>query len=43
MVVIVAAADAERALGLLAAEGEQVWRIGSIRPRNDGEAQTVVR
>jgi phosphoribosylformylglycinamidine cyclo-ligase len=42
MVVIVSAADAERAQSLLTAEGEQVWRIGRIRRRNDGEEQTVV-
>jgi phosphoribosylformylglycinamidine cyclo-ligase len=43
MVVIVAAADAERAQSLLAAEGETVYRIGHIRERSEGEAQTVVR
>jgi phosphoribosylformylglycinamidine cyclo-ligase len=42
MVVIVSATDAERAQSLLTAEGEQVWRIGSIRRRKDGEEQTVV-
>ena len=43
MVVIVSAADAARAQNLLNAEGEQVWRIGSIRRRNHGEEQAVVR
>ena len=42
MVVIVSAADADRAQSLLAAEGEQVWRIGSIRKRAQDEAQTIV-
>jgi phosphoribosylformylglycinamidine cyclo-ligase len=42
MVVIVDAADAERAQSLLTAEGEQVYRIGSIRRRAEGEAQTLV-
>jgi phosphoribosylformylglycinamidine cyclo-ligase len=42
MVVIVAAEDAERATALLAAEGEQVFRIGVIRDRVAGEHQTVV-
>jgi phosphoribosylformylglycinamidine cyclo-ligase len=42
MVVIVVAADAERAQSLLQAEGETVYRIGSIRNRAEGEAQTLV-
>ncbi len=42
MAVIVSAADADRAQTLLAAEGEQVWRIGAIRTRAEGEHQTVV-
>jgi phosphoribosylformylglycinamidine cyclo-ligase len=42
MVLIVAADDAEVAQGLLAAAGEIVWRIGSIRARGEGEAQTIV-
>ena len=42
MAVIVAAEDAERATALLAAEGEQVSRIGVIRTRAAGEHQTVV-
>jgi phosphoribosylformylglycinamidine cyclo-ligase len=42
MVVIVAAEDVERATALLAAEGEQVFRIGVIRDRVAGEHQTVV-
>ncbi|OAJ70658.1 phosphoribosylformylglycinamidine cyclo-ligase [Methylobacillus sp. MM3] len=42
MAIIVAAEDAERATALLAAEGEQVFRIGVIRTRAAGEHQTVV-
>jgi len=42
MAVIVSAADAERAQHLLTAEGEQVYRIGAIRRRAAGEAQTIV-
>jgi phosphoribosylformylglycinamidine cyclo-ligase len=42
MVVAVAEADAGRALELLAASGEQAWRIGSVRARADGAAQVVV-
>jgi phosphoribosylformylglycinamidine cyclo-ligase len=42
MVVIVSAADAESATALLAAEGEQVSRIGVIRARAAGEHQTIV-
>lgn len=43
MVVIVSAADAERAQNLLTAEGEQVSRIGYVRQRNNGEEQTIVK
>jgi phosphoribosylformylglycinamidine cyclo-ligase len=42
MVVVVAAADADKAIGLLAAAGEQVWAIGAVRKSLEGEAQTVV-
>lgn len=42
MVVIVAAADADQAIALLAAEGEQVARIGTVRVRQPGEHQTVI-
>ena len=42
MVVIVAAADADRAMTELAAAGETVWRIGAIESRKPGQAQTVV-
>ena len=42
MVVIVAAADADRAMTELAAVGETVWRIGAIESRKPGQAQTVV-
>jgi len=42
MVVIVSAADAERARKLLTAEGETVYSIGKIRRRTESEEQTVV-
>lgn len=42
MVVIVGAAEAETALAELRAAGEAVYRIGAIRTRQAGEAQTVV-
>ncbi len=42
MAVIVAAEDADRAQALLAAEGEQVFRIGNIRKSQVNEAPTVI-
>jgi phosphoribosylformylglycinamidine cyclo-ligase len=42
LVVVVAAADAERAMAQLAAAGETVWRIGAIAERTPGQAQTLV-
>lgn len=42
MVVIVAEADADRAMNLLSAAGETPYRIGSIEQRKDGVAPTVV-
>jgi phosphoribosylformylglycinamidine cyclo-ligase len=42
MVVVVAAAHAERAMQALQREGETVFRIGEIRSRRRDEAQTVV-
>jgi phosphoribosylformylglycinamidine cyclo-ligase len=42
MAVIISAEDAERAAALLAAEGEQVFRIGVIRDRAVGEHQAVI-
>jgi phosphoribosylformylglycinamidine cyclo-ligase len=42
LAIIVAAADAETALAELKAQGENVYRIGEIRARQGGEAQTVV-
>ncbi len=42
MAVIVAAENAEAAIKLLQAEGEQVYRIGQIRKQNAGEAPTIV-
>ena len=42
MVVIVAEADAGVAMQLLAAAGEQVYHIGRIEARGQGQAQTVV-
>ena len=43
MVVIVAAADADRAIKYLQAAGESVSRIGLIRARNGAEHQTQVQ
>ncbi len=42
LVVIVAAADAERAMAELQTQGETVYRIGQIRARQGDEAQTLV-
>ncbi len=42
MVAIVAAQDADRALNALRKHGEEVFLIGEIRARRDGEAQAVV-
>ena len=42
MAVIVAAEHAEPAMARLAASGETVYRIGEIRERQGGEAQTLV-
>ncbi|SDV49449.1 phosphoribosylformylglycinamidine cyclo-ligase [Chitinasiproducens palmae] len=43
MVIVVSSDDAALASGLLSAAGEIVWNLGTIRRRNDGEAQTIVR
>jgi len=43
MAVIVAAADAERAMQLLSDAGETVWQIGSVEKRAEGQPQTVVQ
>ena len=43
MAVIVAAADAERAMQLLRDAGETVWQIGSVEKRAEGQPQTVVQ
>jgi phosphoribosylformylglycinamidine cyclo-ligase len=42
MVLVVGEAEAATAEGFLTAAGETVWRIGSVRQRAAGEAQTVV-
>jgi len=42
MVVVVATEHAEHAIRVLRREGETVFRIGEIRDRRGGEAQTVV-
>lgn len=42
MVLVVAAHDAPAATSLLSGAGEQVWQIGRVRARGEGEAQTVV-
>ncbi len=43
MAVVVAEADAERAMQSLTAMGETVYRIGEIQPRTAGQAQTIVQ
>jgi phosphoribosylformylglycinamidine cyclo-ligase len=42
MVLVVAAADAERAARVLEREGETVWRIGVVDQRRGDEPQTIV-
>jgi phosphoribosylformylglycinamidine cyclo-ligase len=42
MIMVVAERDATAALAMLAAAGETAYRIGSIRARGAGEAQTIV-
>ncbi|AJP58563.1 phosphoribosylformylglycinamidine cyclo-ligase [Pandoraea vervacti] len=42
MAVIVSAADADAAVKHLEASGETVYRLGTIREREEGEAQTIV-
>ena len=42
MAVVVAPAHEARAMRLLAAAGERVWRIGTITPRPDGAPAAVV-
>lgn len=42
MTVIVSKENADAAMARLAADGETVYRIGEIRARNEGEAQTIV-
>jgi phosphoribosylformylglycinamidine cyclo-ligase len=42
MAVVVAEADAERAMAFLRAQGETVHRIGRIAARTAGQAQTIV-
>jgi phosphoribosylformylglycinamidine cyclo-ligase len=42
MTVIVAKENADAAMAQLQAAGETVYRIGEIRTRNEGEAQTIV-
>lgn len=43
MVVVVPAVVAEEALSVLKAAGESAYRIGFVRDRADGEAQTIVK
>ncbi|MCQ8896797.1 phosphoribosylformylglycinamidine cyclo-ligase [Limnobacter humi] len=43
MVIVVPAAQTDAALELLAAAGEKAYRIGAIRAREAGEAQTIVK
>ena len=42
MVIVVSADLADKAVAQLSDAGEQAWRIGAIRARKDGEAQTLV-
>ena len=42
MVIVVSADLADKAVAQLRDAGEQAWRIGVIRARKDGEAQTLV-
>jgi phosphoribosylformylglycinamidine cyclo-ligase len=42
MVVVVNAADAQRAAAALVGNGENVFRIGVVDRRRPGEAQTIV-
>jgi phosphoribosylformylglycinamidine cyclo-ligase len=42
MVLVVSADLADKAVAQLRDAGEQAWRIGAIRARKDGEAQTLV-
>jgi phosphoribosylformylglycinamidine cyclo-ligase len=43
MTVIVAKDQADAAMAQLQAAGETVYRIGEIRARKEGEAQTIVQ
>lgn len=43
MVLVVDAKDAAKAAALLRRAGETVWRIGNVRKRRRGEAQTLVQ
>ena len=43
MVVVVAAAEADRAMADLAASGETVYRLGHIAAREAGQEQTIIR
>jgi phosphoribosylformylglycinamidine cyclo-ligase len=43
MTVIVARENADAAMAQLQAAGETVYRIGEIRARGEGEAQTIVQ
>jgi phosphoribosylformylglycinamidine cyclo-ligase len=42
MVMVLSETDADRALQALRTAGEQAWRIGRIRARQPGEAQTLI-
>jgi phosphoribosylformylglycinamidine cyclo-ligase len=43
MVLVVSAGDAEGAVTRLRALGENAWIVGTIEPRREGQAQTIVR
>ncbi len=43
MAIVVAPADVDAALAYLAQQGEKAWQIGTIRPRDEGDAQIAIR
>ena len=42
LVVVVGASDLERALAQFKSQGEQAWKIGTIRPRAPDAAACIV-
>lgn len=43
MVIVLSAEQAQNAISLLKAAGENVYQVGVVRPRAEGEAHTIVR